>query len=527
MALAFPSVGLAGFAWVAPGMLVMSALGTSGAWAFRLGYLSGWVRWLVSLCWLLQIPFPLGAIAGWLALSSYLAFYSGVWVWCCCRLLPPDIAEARDAGGQGVIDRFGAMTMLQRQLWTLACAALWVALEMVQGRFLTGFPWNYLGVSQFQLLPIIQIASIAGVYGVSFVLVWFSVALGCAAVVGLRNQTGARLFWGDLMAPMLAVMVVAWFGVRQIVQQPKADRLITAALVQPSIPQTLIWDPNENSNRFRQLIELSQRALESKPDLLIWPEAAVPNLLRYDPEAFRAVTNLVRTRGVWMIVGADDAVPRAGTGPEFDFFNSSFLISPDGELMGNYRKRRLVVFGEYIPLVRWLPFLRHLTPIGDGFRPGDRAIPFEAPELGLVTSVLICFEDTFPHLAREYVTEETDFLLNLTNNGWFGESAAQWQHAATAAFRAVENGLPLVRCANNGLSCWVDPVGGLHAVYFEDRPNDVYGAGFKRVQIPIIEPRKETIYHAYGDWFGWSCVGSSAVMLGMSGWVRRSRMLAA
>jgi apolipoprotein N-acyltransferase len=127
---------------------------------------------------------------------------------------------------------------------------------------------------------------------------------------------------------------------------------------------------------------------------------------------------------------------------------------------------------------------------------------------------LICFEDVFPHFAREYATDDTDFLLNLTNNGWFGESAAQWQHAATAVFRAVENGLPLVRCTNNGLTCWVDSAGRLHEVNYRDS-KDIYRAGFKVAKIPLLpdgQKREPTLYHRYGDWFGWGCVVLASLM---------------
>ncbi|MGN6385961.1 MAG: nitrilase-related carbon-nitrogen hydrolase, partial [Verrucomicrobiota bacterium] len=127
---------------------------------------------------------------------------------------------------------------------------------------------------------------------------------------------------------------------------------------------------------------------------------------------------------------------------------------------------------------------------------------------GITVSVLICFEDTFPHIAREYVNEDTDFLVNLTNNGWFGESAAQWQHAATAAFRAIENRVPLVRCANNGLTCWVDEIGRLHNVYYPGT-TDIYGAGFKTVLIPVLTPGEKRVlsfYTRHGDLFGWGCV---------------------
>ena len=201
---------------------------------------------------------------------------------------------------------------------------------------------------------------------------------------------------------------------------------------------------------------------------------------------------------------------------DVSFYNSAFAISPAGELKGTYRKRRLVIFGEYVPLAEYLPFLRMLSPAGEGgFTPGTNVVPFHLGSLDLTVSVLICFEDVFPHLAREYVSRDTDFLVNLTNNGWFGESAAQWQHAASAAFRAVENRVPLVRCANNGLTCWVDEIGRMHEVYFEHTDN-VYAAGFKTAQVPTLAPGEErelTFYTRYGDVFGWSCVALAGARL--------------
>jgi apolipoprotein N-acyltransferase len=127
------------------------------------------------------------------------------------------------------------------------------------------------------------------------------------------------------------------------------------------------------------------------------------------------------------------------------------------------------------------------------------------------TATLICFEDVFPHLVRRYVAADTDFLVNLTNDGWFGESAAQWQHAANAAFRAVENGRPLLRCCNNGLTCWVDSSGRIRDI-FRDPTGSVYGPGFLTATLPLPAPeerRPGTFYTAHGDWFGWACAGAA------------------
>jgi len=295
-------------------------------------------------------------------------------------------------------------------------------------------------------------------------------------------------------------------------------RTLKTVLVQPSIPQTLIWDTNQNAIRFTELLELSERALQqtTNAQLLVWPESAMPNMLRFELGTYRAVTNLVMNHDVWMILGSDDAAPRPGTDErEFDYFNSSFLITPKGEVNAPYKKRRLVIFGEYIPLERWVPFTRYLTPIGGGFTAGEEALPFRIPELDAKVSVLICFEDIFPHMGAGYVEEDTDFLLNLTNNGWFGETAAQWQHAANAFFRAVENRIPLVRCTNNGLTCWVDAHGGMHDVYFPGT-DDVYRAGFKVVDVPLLargETRQLTFYTRHGDLFGWTCVAATIALL--------------
>jgi apolipoprotein N-acyltransferase len=517
----FPKFSLAGAAWIAPGCLLFSALGKRGWEAARIGFVGGLAFALASLHWLLFIPFPAGAIAGWLALSAYLAFYPAVWVWLCWSAFPARQDHQHPAD-------FVAGPLAGRVLWAIASAALWVGLEMILARLFTGFPWNLLGVSQYQILPVIQIAEVTGVYGVSFLVAWFSVSLASACLSLATNPTRPKPWLGDLVLPLFAVIGVVAFGSWQVANPRSAERTRTleAVLVQPSIPQTLIWDTNQNVIRFRELTNLSDRALSQNTNaqLLVWPEAAVPNLLRYDRETFTAVTNLAFRHHVWVILVSDDAVPHADSEQsEPDYFNSSFLMSPAGDIVAGYHKRQLVIFGEYVPLEHWLPFMKYLTPIGGSFARGQEAGSFAIPKLRAKTSVLICFEDIFPQLARQDVQPDTDFLLNLTNDGWFGQSAAQWQHAANALFRAVENRVPLVRCANNGLTCWVDADGRMRQVSF-DGSNDIYQTGFKTVEIPLLPPggvRSPTFYTRHGDWFGWGCVAVSGLML--VGAVRKQR----
>ena len=511
LALAFPRVSMAEFAWLAPGLLLFTALGTGPKTTFRLGYVGGFAYYLCTLNWLLYIPVKFLPILGWIALSAYLSLFPALWVWICWKLFPAALPAARYPWKKDAIAALFETTWFSRSLWTVKCGAVWVGLEMILGRFLSGFPWDFLGVSQYKMLPLIQISSFTGVYGVSFLVIWFSVSLMLTAIALPCFPLDRSSWLRELTLPLIAVSIVIAHGMSTIRSYRPPSERTRVALLQPSIPQTLIWDADENQNRFRQLIALSEQALATKPDILVWPEASVPNMLRHHDDTSRAVIDLARKHKVWAILGSDDAEMRPGgrTLRDVDYFNSAFSISPDGELTGIYKKRQLVIFGEYTPFVKQFPFLRKISPAGEGgFTPGTRPIPFNLESLGVLASVLICFEDTFPHLVREYVEPNTDILVNLTNNGWFGESAAQWQHAATAIFRAVENRIPLVRCANNGLTCWVDPIGNVHEIYFPDS-KDIYKAGFKLADVPVLGPgeyRTLTFYTRHGDIFGWTCL---------------------
>ena len=532
LAASFPKWGVAGLGWLAPGLILATTLGLERGAAFRVGYVAGLAHYLASLYWLLLIPVAFAPIAGWVLLAAYQSFYTALWACWCWKIHPGEVpwfsGSEREVSGLGILsllDRLVASSWLQRLAWGASCGALWVAGEMIQARLFSGFPWNFLGASQYRMLPVIQISSMTGVYGVSFLMAWFSAALLCTTAVVIRQPSLRRVWMGELIVPMMALLAAVTFGVRQSFAQPPAAATLKVALIQPSIPQKMIWNPGEANSRFQQLIELSQKALESHPDLLVWPEAAVPNVLRFDTNNLQAVTNLVRAHQVWLILGADDVLwrPNAAKDTDYDYYNSSFLVSPEGELVARYQKRKLVIFGEYLPFRRWLPFLETLTGLGS-FAAGTQPAPFALPGLNVRTSVLICFEDLFPHLVRDDVQDDTDFLVNLTNNGWFGESAAQWQHAANAVFRAVENGLPLVRCTNNGLTCWIDAQGRMHEIYFPGS-KDIYQIGFKLASVPVLggHKLKPTFYRQHGDWFGWACVGFSFLRVGTERFARGSR----
>ena len=487
LAAAFPKIGIAGFAWIAPALLIFAARGKKSGDSFRVGYVGGISFWIASLYWLLLIPVAGYPILGWVALSAFVAIYFGIWTWL-------------------LAGKIGSGNWAQRNLWSLAGAATWVALEMIRARFLGGFPWSFIGASQFKLVPLIQIASVTGVYGISFLVVWASLSLFCAVRM-VFSKPDSRFAWQpEIFLPLFVVAGLFAFGEIKLNGQNPPSSILRVTMIQPSVPQNLIWDESQNTNRFQQLLELSETALTNKTDLLIWPEAAVP---QFDDASYAAITNLILAHHVWMIFNADDVLPKANpsTNDKYDVFNSAFSFDPDGLCAAVYHKQKLVIFGEYVP-----PFLKWFTPITGGYEAGNVPVQFELNGLKIKTAPLICFEDTFPQTARKSVQGGTDFLVNLTNDGWFGKGAEQWQHMANAVFRAVENGVPLVRCCNNGVTCWIDSHGRVRQI-FKDETGGVYGAGAMSFELPLPDEKSApTFYNRHGDWFGWSCVGVTIII---------------
>jgi apolipoprotein N-acyltransferase len=485
LAACFPGIELSWLAWLAPGLILWSTRSAAGKSVFLSGFAAGLGCFLLLLHWLLFIPFRFYALVAYLGTSALLALDVAAWCWVCWRVFP------REANWRRVV-------------WPFFCAAAWVAMEMARARLYTGFPWDFLGVSQFRFLALIQISSLTGVYGVSFLVAWLSSALFLAVSPG-------RAFW-PLAPPLAAVVAAVVFGFAKLSQAPSETApFLQMALVQPDIPQPAIWDATDKSNRFVQLLELSRAALATKPDILVWPEAPLPDLLGRNGYTQRAVTGLLQGGRAWMVMGAADTRGSPHGPQPFQAFNSAFLIDPNGNLVDRYYKRHLVPFSEYLPWAREFPFLARSRRSGAGLSHGDKPVQFHLHHPPATFAPLICFEDTFSQEVRQTVAPSTDFLLDLTNDGWLGHGSAQWQHATSALFRAVENGLPLVRCANNGLTCWIDTRGRMHNVYFDDSL-DICQAGFKIARVPLA-PAAPTFYRRHGDIFGWTCVAITALLL--------------
>ena len=324
------------------------------------------------------------------------------------------------------------------RLWALAGA--WTVMEWMRGWLFTGFPWNTLGTVWTAFPPVLQSAAVWGVYGLTFVSIfWF-----CSAVFWVQKR------WLSAAVIGMSFVLVAGLGAIRLATAEKAVIWgVTVRLVQPSIPQTLKWDADSAEDNLMQHIRLSKSPGADKITHLIWSEAATPFVLNQDDSA-RAMTISALHQEETLITGS---LRRAD---KTHLSNSVLVINDVGQIVTYYDKAHLVPFGEYVPFRDILP-MDKLVPIAMDFKagPGPRTIRIPgAPPAGL----LVCYEIIFPGRVVDSV-HRPDWLINVTNDGWYGISAGPYQHLAAAQMRAVEEGLPVVRAAGSGISAVIDPYG--------------------------------------------------------------------
>ena len=504
------------FAWVVPGLLLWVTCAEPRR-AFLLGMVAGVAHYFSSLCWLLYIPVSPGNYAGWFALSGYCSLYPAVWAAFCWRLFPGDREKS-------IAEALADLPIRRRAIWGLACALGWVALECLRGWGISGFPWNYLGASQLEFTRLAMLAQFTGVLGVSLVVAWVSVG-GLLLVWRWCNEKKFELPMLKELAGPAGLLVLAIGLGSFALAQPLGEKRdgLKIALIQPSIPQMVLWnvqDSEAQHKRFTQLMDLSERALKKNPDLLVWPEAAQPPWWAVDQniliERMDALEETIRSQGTLRVWGADTQTNKVP-------YNSAVLLDANDSVLTNtrhlgrpmYSKQHLVMFGEYVPLKDVFPFLQSLAPVS-GFGRGTGPVVFDLGKAK--TSVLICFEDLVSAMARKAATPEVDFLLNLTNDGWFGNIHQQWQHMRSAAWRAIETRRPLVRCTNNGITGWVDEHGQFHGVL-----EPVHSPRVNVVTVPIRRgPHGLTFYQRTGDWLAWGAVVVCLGLLAAQCWQRRN-----
>ncbi|MGH7325619.1 MAG: apolipoprotein N-acyltransferase [Candidatus Rokuibacteriota bacterium] len=467
LSLSFPGSGDQGWlAFVALVPLLVALQDAGWRRAGELGFVAGIVFWLTSIPWVAQTMVSYGGLAWPLAalvlagFAAYLALYWAVF----CALL------SRISLGSG-------------GLFVVVSASLWVSLEFLRTYLFTGFPWNLLSYSQWRNVPLIQVAAVTGVYGVSFVVVAVNAALWRALERGQDWRQGVAALGAAALIVALA-LASGWLPPRDV-----ASPSVRIALAQGSIEQGVKWEPAYQDATLEVYRDLTVEAAGRGARVVVWPETAVPFFLQEDPRRLQ-VERLARETGIYLLVGAPD---RTSGRPR----NSAFLVGPDGRFLGRYDKRHLVPFGEYVPLKPLLGFVDVLGggAIGD-FAPGRQTTLLETPAGRL--AVVICYEAIFPSEVRDFFLAGADVLVNITNDAWFGRSAAPVQHLAMAAFRAVENRAYLVRAANSGISAIVAPDG---------RIEQTSGLFRREVLSGLVAPRAgASLYTRHGDLFAWATV---------------------
>lgn len=493
--LCFPTFDWGLLAWVVLIPLHLALDQCSKQRAFWIGWLSGVIGFTGIMAWVVtamttygKVPEPI-SYAILLLLTAYLglyvALYSLAFVWL-----------------RELIPRYG--------IFFAPC--FWVALEFFRTYLLSGLPWCLLGYSQYRELDLIQVADLTGVYGVSFLVVLVNVALAELIVWIMpffRGFHPAKLPW-ELLTTAAACMVLSWFYSSAVlsdrdVKQPYPS--ITVGVVQPNIDQAVKWDASFREETMRRLDRLTGQ-LGADTDLIVWPEAATPFILEREKEYQLKLIAWAERAQAPLLLGS----------PALRFYpdrrpyllNSAYLLGTDGTILGRYDKHHLVPFGEYIPLKSSLLFFldKLVEGIGD-FEPGPGSKPlsFSPKSWGqdrpntsrsVKFGVAICYEVIFPDLVRQFAANGAEFLVTITNDGWFGHSSAPAQHFAMVVFRSIENHLAFARAANTGISGFIDPFGQI------TQATPLFTELALHATIPIKHSR--TFYSYYGDVFASACV---------------------
>jgi apolipoprotein N-acyltransferase len=435
LASAFPIIDGGPLAWIALVPLLLAALGRGAGAAFRAGWVGGFVFFLATLYWLVLTIgtytnlSPLVSVGPLLLLCAFLALGFGAFAAGCER--------ARRAGVE----------------LALVAPPLWVLIEWVRTYILGGFPWVSLGYSQYRATYLVQFVEFTGVYGLSALVVLVNVAIYSAVRRWYAGEAPSTR--GMLAVTGLLVVLVAWgyWRVQEVAAIPPKGSL-RVGFIQGNVAQDVKWDPAYQDGTIDHYETLTSAAVADGAALVVWPETAAPFFFQEEGELRDRILGLARRLGIWIVVGS----------PAFSYedgglllHNRVYLVGPDGTADQFYDKMELVPFGEYVPLKSIFFFVDKVVEgVGD-FRAGETPVVFHTAQGNFGT--LICYEGIFPGLTRRFVDGGADFLVNVTNDAWFGRTSAPYQHLAMVTLRAIENRVPLVRVANTGFSAMVDTDG--------------------------------------------------------------------
>ena len=405
-----------------------------------------------------------------------------------------------------------------RFLSVIPALPLWVAVEYLRSH--AGFaalPMGHLGYTQHQNLSLIQMASFTGIYGVSFVIVMVNVAITDLIAYAIERRKLKELLslkCGPVFrgAIVLAIVLTLWLAGYISLPGAPSGEPFSAAVVQGNIPQELKWKREYREQILSKYENLSEEASRSKPRLIVWPEASTPGFILKDITLYQRMLTMIRRLNTHMLVGSAE-YPKFGKRPiKLKSGNTALFFSPEGKVLGQYLKIRLTPFGEYVPyegVFPWPEFL--VSKETNSNLAGTELILFEVD--GKKFGTLICSEILYPELGRCMVKKGAGFLVNISNEAWFGKSAYSHQFFAVCVFRAVENRVNLVRSTNTGVSGFIDPYGRVTA-RLTNGGEDLFVEGTLTREI-FLSPAG-TFYTRYGDVFAYGCIAFS---IGLMIWV--------
>ncbi len=440
---------------------------------FVLGYVSGVLWYLGSCYWVYHVMHlygglhPVVAFLLLVGFALYLGLYHGVF-------------------GAMLAWAAQAKSGFSRKALVLA-PFLWVTVELARC-YVTGFPWDLLGTVQVDNVPLARIATMTGVYGLSFEIVLVNSAFAAAFLGNKRNRKNMIL---AAITASVALQAGRWLKVEPY---PATS---TATLVQHNLPvKEGAWDYDYYDQTLREFGRLSVKPKPgSSPGLIVWPESPAPFFLN-DQKFVQTISDIAKRNESYVVAGSL-GVRRAASGDaaEGNIFNSAVLIGPDGGLAARYDKVHLVPFGEYVPFKNLLAFAKSLTAEVGNFAPGGDRVPLELKDERV--GVFICYESIFPNEVRQFAARNSQVFVNISNDGWFGMTGAPEQHLNMARMRAIENHRWLLRATNTGITASIDPLGRVVA----RAPQNMR----TQLQAPYSLVDETTFYTHYGDWFPFGC----------------------
>jgi len=493
LSLAFPPIRIDFLAWISfiPFFWALHNESRPG-WAFLYGTAFGAAFFVVDVRWSYETMILHGHFAPWAAAALFVGL-----------VLTLALFPALFALGLCLAAKEGFKS-------SLAAPFLWICTEYLRAVVFTGFPWDLVGYSQTARLTLVQVADLTGVYGISFLVILVN-----ATLWEIVRTRGAGEAFPVRLASVTALIVVftLWYGAIRMEEFPNTGSIgnnVVVGVLQGNIPQDIKWEAAARYHTFATYERLGLRAREQGARLLIWPETAVPVLFGSRDEDWKRPGEISTRLGVPMLVGAP-STKTVGSHPQY--YNSAFLVDA-GTLRFRYDKIHLVPFGEYMPLSWLLPLGPGIAARDADYSPGEKMTVMSYQGLPNF-SVLICYEAIFPELARLALKNGATLLVNITNDGWFGDSAAPYQHLVMAGMRSIENRVWLVRAANTGVSAAFDPAGRMVASIPLEKED--------MLTLAMPEPpHVGSFYSRFGDLFAWSCI-LACIILAVSAAAQRRK----